>query len=348
MHFRNTNSAVLALALLVPMTPAAFAQNPAQPPAAPSPARPSAGNQELVPTPNANPFPAVDPRNFTADTPSKQTIEGFLKATWGYDTQRIWQIQAILKTSVPGVSKVIVLVAEKGGAKEQTGQLAFFTLPDGKHIIADNVLPFGSKPFQTDRELLDREATGPSEGAPSKDLEFIEFADFECPHCKEAQATIAKLLEDYPTAHFVFENFPLVQVHSEAYKAAAYGVCVAKAQGNEAFFKFSDAVFAAQEGLTPESSDQTLKAAVTKIGGDAAKIAACSTSPETKAAVDASMKLADDVGVVATPTLFVNGRSLPLGGIPYETLRTIIDFQAKQDGLSLPAHAAERPAPSLK
>jgi protein-disulfide isomerase len=341
---------VLVIGLVALAAPVGFSQNPPdQPPATPPQGSSAPGNQELVPTnPNGNPFPPADPRNFTADTPSKQTVDDFLKATWGYDTNRIWQIQAILKTPVAGVSRVVVLVSEKGGAKDQTGQLSFFTLPDGKHIIADNVLPFGSKPFEENRQLLQQEANGPSRGASSKDLEFVEFSDFECPHCKEQQATVAKLLDDYPTAHFVSQNFPLVQIHSEAYKAAAYGVCVAKAGGNDTFFKFADAVFDAQSGLTPQSSDQTLKDAVTKAGGDPAKVAACSTTPETKAAIDASLKLGEQVGVSATPTLFVNGFALPLGSVPYETLRKIVDFKAEQDGLTLPPHQPEKPAPSLK
>ena len=41
---------------------------------------------------------------------------------------------------------------------------AFFTLPDGKFLVADSLLPFGSKPFQAYREILQAGATGPSQG----------------------------------------------------------------------------------------------------------------------------------------------------------------------------------------
>jgi protein-disulfide isomerase len=357
MQFRTmARTSVLVFGIMALAAPAGFSQNPAdrtpEAPEAPAPAGPAQQSHQLSlapgPDANANPFPPADPRNFTANSPGKQTIDDFLKASWGYDPNRMWQVQAILKTQVPGVSRVVVLVAEKGAAKQQPAQLAFFSLPDGKHIIADTVLPFGSKPFEDNRQLLEREATGPSRGATSKDLEIIEFADFECPVCKAAQPTISKLLNDYPGAHFVYQNFPLVQVHSEAYKAASYGVCVAKLGGNATFFKFGDAVFDSQAGLTPGSSDQTLKDAVTKAGGDPDKVAACSATPETKAAVDASLKLGDEIGVASTPTLLVNGRVLPLGGIEYETLRKIIDFQAEQDGVNLPPRSAEGPAPSLK
>ena len=119
-------------------------------------------------------------------------------------------------------------------------------------------------------------------------MEIVEFSDFECPHCKEAQPIVAKLMADYPSAHFVYQDFPLTQIHTEALKASTHGYCVAKAGGNDAFFKFSDALFAAQAGLTPATADETLKDAETKAGQDPAKIAACSTTPAAKKAIDAS------------------------------------------------------------
>jgi hypothetical protein len=45
------------------------------------------------------------------------------------------------------------------------------------------------------------------------------------------------------------------------------------------------------------------------------------------------LKLATDAGIESTPTLVVNGRPLPLEGIPYDTLKNIIMFQAQLDGI---------------
>lgn len=336
MQLRSTGlNILLGLAITAIPTAGWSAQDsPQQAPAAPAaqslPAAPAAPPQ--VPA-----FPPPSPANFTANSPTTQTVNDFLKATWGYDPNRIWQVEAITSTDAPSVSRVVVLVAEKGGPKQQTAQLTFFTLPDGRHIISDAVMPFGPKPFEEYRQMLRDRATGPSKGAASKDLEFVEFADFQCPHCKDAQPVIAKLLADYPAAHFVFEDFPLVQVHSEAFKAASYGDCVTGAGGSAAFFKFADAVFANQDALTPTTSDQALKDAAAKAGQDPAKISACASTPATKSAVNAALKLGEEVGVNSTPMLFVNGRGFPVLGIPYPTLLQIINFQAQQDGLSIPA-----------
>ena len=343
MHLR-----VLTCLSLLATASVALAQDSAPP--APSPQAPA--GVSAAPAETSAPFPPVDPANFTATTPTKQTVEEFLKAYWGYDTSRVWQVQAILPTPAPGVGHVIVLVkSTTGGPKDQTAQLSFFTLPDGKYLIADSLLPFGPKPFEGYRDLLRAEAKGPSKGGSSKAMEIVEFSDFECPHCKEAQPTIAKLLQDYPSAHFVYQDFPLTQIHTEAMKASTHGYCVTKAGGNEAFFKFSDALFESQAGLTPASSDQTLKDAEVKAGQDPAKIAACAATPEAKDAIEASLALGAKVGVNSTPTIFINGRGLPAVGIPYPMLQKIMEFQAGLDGVPLPPAPpapAAKPAPSLR
>src|SRR5271156_4102280 len=186
----TTCLSVLAIASAA-WIPAALAQNgppqaptPQAPPASQSPAASSAP-APAAPAETAAPFPAVDPANFTATSPTKQTVEDFLKAYWGYDTSRVWQIQAILPTPAPGVSRVMVLVKSSGapggpaGAKDQTAQLSFYTLPDGKFLVADSLLPFGSKPFENYRQILQTDATGPSKGGASKAIELVEFSDFE-------------------------------------------------------------------------------------------------------------------------------------------------------------------------
>jgi protein-disulfide isomerase len=340
---------VLSCVIFLAAASVAFGQNAPQ---APSPAAPAGVSP--APQETAAPFPPVDPENFTATTPTKQTVEDFLHAYWGYDDTRQWQVQAILKTPAEGVAHVVVLVKSTTPdpkQKDQTAQLAFYTLPDGKWLIADTVLPFGAKPFQANRDILQSDAKGASRGGSAKTMEIVEFSDFECPHCKDAQPIMEKLLKDYPSAHFVYQDYPLVKVHSEAMKASLHGYCVTKAGGNEAFFKYADAVFEAQTGLTPASSDQTLKDAETKAGQDPAKIAACAATPEAAQAIQASLALGNKVGVNSTPTLFVNGRELPITSIPYPTLQKIIEFQAKLDGVALPAAPpapAEKPAPSLR
>ncbi|MFZ0744951.1 MAG: thioredoxin domain-containing protein [Terracidiphilus sp.] len=297
---------------------------------------PSTSTQEpAAPAPTGAPvFPKPDPANFTATTPSKDVINAFLQTSWGYDDRRVWQIQAILKTPVEGISKVVIFVGDKSGKQKPTA-LQFFALPDGKHIIAgDEIIPFGEHPYADYRAQLQQAADGPYRGSASKDLELVEFADFECPHCKEAEANMDKLAVDFPKARIVFQNYPLERIHPAALTAASYGVCVNKLGGSNDFFQFASAVFDAQEGLaTADGATLTLNSAVTKAGLDPAKVAACAATPAVAAQVDASVKLAQSLNINQTPTLMVNGRQVPIGGVPYDTIKQIVEYQAKLDGI---------------
>ena len=322
MSLRLASVAVLAALSLSAMVASAQQDVPAAP-AAETPA----------PAAVAPVFPKPDPANFTATSPTKETVDAFLHNSWGYDDSRTWQVAAILKTPVDGVSKVVVYLGDKSG-KQKPSAIQFFALPDGKHIIAgDEIITFGEHPYAEYRATVQQKADGPYRGNAAKDLEIVEFADFQCPHCKEAQANMEKLGVDFPKARIVYQNYPLPQ-HPEAAHAAAYGVCVAKLGGSTAFFTFASAVFDGQDGLaTPDGATLTLNSAVTKAGQDPAKVADCAKLPATTASVDASVKLAKDLSISQTPTLLINGRQLPANA-PYDTIKQIITYQEKLDGIA--------------
>ena len=344
--------AVLATALTVTTVAGAQAGTGAAPAPGAAAQKPAAPLQlqDMGQASKADPFPAANPKFFTASSPTVDTVNAFLKALWGYDSNRIWRVEAIQATPAPNIAKVVVFVSDKSpGAKVQP--TVFFVTPDGKHAVAgDSVVPFGATPFADLRKTIQARADGATRGATGNGLLLVEFADLQCPHCKEAQGTMEQLVKDFPNARIVYQSFPLVDLHPYAFKAAAYGYCVQK-QKNDAYFVYSAAVFDAQAALTPETGDETLKSAVTKAGLDPAAIDACAATQAIKDQVSASIKLAEEIGVEQTPMLAVNGHLLPLSGIPYETLKNIISYQATLDGVSTgatgPAMGSSSNPPSL-
>jgi protein-disulfide isomerase len=323
LHSLAMPTIVMAGALMLSMPALAQTSTPSAPaPAASTPSAPAPATQAQL--------PPVNPKNFTAAQPTRAEVESFLKTSWGYDTNRTYEVYGILKTPAPGVSKVIVFVAEKG--RPQVAGLTFFVTPDGHYLIAnDSIIPFGPHPFAAARATLQQDANGAWQGSASKQHELVEFADFQCPHCKAAQPTAKKLIADFPNARYVYQPFPLVNVHPEAFKAADYGNCVTKLGGNTAFFKFADSVFANQDDLVNDGGTPTLDAAVKAAGLDPAKVAACAASPAGKAAVQADLKLANELNVNETPTLFVDGRPVPMTELPYSELKKIIEYQFNLD-----------------
>jgi protein-disulfide isomerase len=320
-----------AIALAILFSPVYHASAQDQTPTTPSAVPPA---PPAAPRPTAPTFPKPDPAEFTATTPSKETVDAFMQANLGFDANNMWQVEAIQKTQIPDINRVVVFVGDKTG-KQQPYRFAFLTAPDGKHIIVgDRIVPFGAHPFEEYRTMLQQKANGPYRGSASKDLELVEFADFQCPHCKAAQANMEKLVTDFPNARIVFQNDPIESIHPESQKAAEYGACVTKMAGNTAFFQFASAVFDGQDGLaSADGATLTLNSATTKAGLDPAKVAACASTPETKAAVDASVQLAKDIDVTSVPTLVINGRIVPANA-PYDTLKQIIEFQEKMDGIT--------------
>src|SRR5690242_18843618 len=169
--------------------------------------------------------PAAKPAATASNTglPSEETVNAFLQATFGYQPQVTWKIADIKPAKAKGLAEVDVVLSNSQGQQ----QSVFYVTPDGSHAVVGQIIPFGPQPFEADRKLLAAKATGPSRGPANSPVTIVEFSDMQCPHCKSAQPTIEKLMQDEPNAKLVFENFPL-PMHDWAAKAAAYNVCVAK------------------------------------------------------------------------------------------------------------------------
>lgn len=321
-HVNKTMCSVMAA--MVMMAAAGLAQTPAaQAPAAP---RPQAATGQVT-------FPKVDPKNFTAASPTADEVNSFLKSIWGYDENRMWEVAAILKTPAPGVAKVVLFVADKSQPDKGTTSV-FFTTPDGKHALsADKVINFGAQPFAADRALLQARADGPARGAKGNELMLVEFADLHCStQCKDVQDTMNNLATDFPEAKIVYENFPQTDTSAAA---AVEGLCVRKEKGDAAFFTYIQSLFDKQDSLTKDALDATLSAAATAAGADPKAAASCAATQTAKDEVAAELKLGKDIGIDQAPVLVVNGSALPMTSLPYNILRRIVAFQAGQDGVEV-------------
>jgi protein-disulfide isomerase len=325
--------------VMVGVGASAWAQAPAPAVMSPATAEAAQVTEPQAPATHAapaDPFPPVNLKNFTADSPTTAEVNDFLKVVWGYDDSRVWSVAAIMKTAAPGVARVVVFTADK----TQPGKVSrseFFITPDGKHAISGSVVDFGAKPFAARRALLQQEANGPAEGAAGKELLLVEFADLLNGKSKDAQDVLNNLMRDIPQARVVIENLP-AEGSPYAFRAAADGVCVRKAKGDAAFFTYMEAVYSKQQGLTAATLESALDAAVEAAGAEPKSVAACAVLPATKADVEASIALAAKAGVDAAPALVVNGRVLPPAAIPYDTLKRMVAYQAQLDGLNVTVH----------
>jgi protein-disulfide isomerase len=261
----------------------------------------------------------------TANLPSEDTVNGFMQQTFGYDSTITWKIVSIKPSEAEGLAEVVVVITSPKGQQGTT----LYVTPDGKHALTGDILPFGAKPYASAQAALLKGINGPAKGPANASLTIVEFSDLQCPHCKEAQPVIEKLLADEPNARFVFQQYPL-PMHNWAEKAAGYADCVGRSS-KDAFWKFVQGTYEDQTNITESNANEKLTAIADKSGVKGADIAACAAKSDTKARIDKSLALGQAVGVTGTPTLFINGRRIAnVSGTPYEILKGIADFGAKQ------------------
>jgi protein-disulfide isomerase len=279
--------------------------------------------QQKSPTP-AHPAtkPAATP-GVNPSLPSEETVNAFMQQMFGYDPQLTWKVASIKPATAEGLAEVNVLISSPQG--QQNTKL--YVTADGRHAVIGDIIPFGTHPFDADRKALEKSVTGPSRGPADAPVTIVEFSDLECPHCKEAQPTIDKLLTEDKNARLVFQHFPLPS-HQWAAKAAAYADCIGRSS-TDAFWKFIQGTYDAQKEITPANADEKLTAVADAAGVKGAASAACAAKPETMARVEHSVALGKSMDVNSTPTMFINGRKLG-GGVPYEIMKELVDFAAKQ------------------
>ena len=277
----------------------------------------------------------------SAAGPSKELAEAYFKRMFGYDPGIDVKILNIGPSPIAELSEVsIVFITPEG---QQSGK--WYVSNDLQHVIAGGeMLPFGADPFAAERTELASSVFGPSKGPADAKMLIVEFADLECPACKEAAPLMERLRTDFPQARFVFQSFPLQQ-HPWAVRASSYLDCIAR-QNQDQAFTFIDAVFTHQKEIedavrkTDASGKTTVDdAAVAErlreytatAGADPAQIEACAATPETSERITRSQTLGKAVGVSSTPTLFLNGRHV---GNPtaaqYEALKGVVNYEAEQ------------------
>ena len=170
-------------------------------------------------------------------------------------------------------------------------------------------------------------------GDPEAPVTIVEFADYQCPYCKSADATVRNLLKKYPCkVRLAFRDYPLSSIHPNAQLAAEATACAAKAGK---FWEFHDALFADQSRLDASNLVTTAK----DLGLNPDAFQTCLSSHEFTQRVAADQQDGAKAGVTATPAFFVNGVFLN-GAQPEAEFAKLIDAElASQKTKAAPAAA---------
>src|SRR5271170_632157 len=159
----------------------------------------------LVTLVGAQQQPAASHAATGANLPTEETVNGFLKQMFGYDSSLSWKVLSIKPSPAEGLTEVNVVISGAQGKANNK----FYVTADGRHVISGDIIPFGSDPFEATRKELNRDANGPSHGPADAPVTVVDFSDLQCPHCKEAHPVLEKLMAENKNVRLVFQSFPL-------------------------------------------------------------------------------------------------------------------------------------------
>ncbi|MDQ3821694.1 MAG: Na+/H+ antiporter NhaA [Actinomycetota bacterium] len=130
---------------------------------------------------------------------------------------------------------------------------------------------------------------------------IVEYGDFECPYCGQAEPAVRELLRDFADVRYVWRHLPLNDVHPNA-RLAAEAAEAAADQG--AFWEMHDVLLAHQDALRPAD----LIGYADQLRLDVERFTTALREHAGGARVAEDVDSADLSGVSGTPTFFVNGR----------------------------------------
>ncbi len=203
--------------------------------------------------------------------------------------------------------------------------LTLYLTPDGKHLVS-GLMDLKVDPAVARRKkeeeveaLLENGALLTS-GESAAPLKMVVFTDFQCPYCKRFAGFLSELTPgERSKLQLTYRQFPL-NMHSWAQDAAALAACVAM-QDRAAFWKLHNFLFSEQQELSKEtlaskamdflSHDKTF---------DTKQVASCLTGKAFQEFLQRDERLAMDLGINATPTVFLNGQKIRAGSL--QDLRT--------------------------
>jgi protein-disulfide isomerase len=144
----------------------------------------------------------------------------------------------------------------------------------------------------------------PVKGPANAKVKIVEFADFQCPHCKHAVELLEKALKKYDgKVSLTYLDFP---IKGEVSNALAYGAYCADKQGK--YWEYHGLAFAKQGTLNKDSAKDLAK----ELKLDDAKFDACLKSGDAEKQVAKARAEGERIGITGTPGLFVNGRRVAL------------------------------------
>jgi protein-disulfide isomerase len=186
-----------------------------------------------------------------------------------------------------------------------------------------------NEPTATGAEVSDVTNEDRILGDRNAEIVIVEYSDIECPFCKIFHNTMHEIVNEYEgKVAWVYRHFPIAQLHANAIREAEATECAAELGGNDAFWTYIDALFAATN--SNDSLDLArLPVIAGQIGLNQAEFSACLESGRHSEKIRESIEEAVQSGARGTPYSVIiprNGDRVVINGAePIESVRAKID-----------------------
>ncbi len=251
-------------------------------------------------------------------------------------------------SDMPGFDKIEVTVLQDGSPSHP---IPFLLSSDGKTLAQFNKYDISKDP----KTIISGEGR-PARGGEKAPVEIVVFDDLECPFCAKMHAQLfPALLDRYGNnVRIVYRDYPLSQ-HPWAMRAAVDANCLGTLS-TPGYWNMVDYVhahasdFGGEEKSVDKANQQLDKLTLDEAAKDkvnSGEVEACMKKQDTTA-IKASMKMGDELGVEATPVLFINGEKLE-GAYPLQDVFRMVDQALVAEGkmppppYKAPAEGAAKP-----
>lgn len=171
--------------------------------------------------------------------------------------------------------------------------------------------------------------TNHTEGSTKSGVVLMEYGDYQCPACGQYYPILKQIYDKYQgQIIFQFRNFPLVQLHPNAFVAARVAEAADK-QGK--FWEMHDLLYENQQAWGPSSSPNTFFLGYAKqLGLDTVKFQQDMMAQATNDLINADIAEGQKLGANSTPTFAINGKKLETNPRSVDEFNKLIDDAIKQ------------------
>lgn len=156
-------------------------------------------------------------------------------------------------------------------------------------------------------------------GNPKGDVTMVEFFDYNCGYCKRAMTDMMELMKSDPNLRVVLKEFPVLGEGSVQAAQVAIALNM-QDKGGKKYLDFHQKLLNGRG----QADKAKAMAAAKDAGADMARLDKDMGSPEVKATLEETFKLAEPLGLNGTPS-YVIGKNVVIGAVGVAELKSKIN-----------------------